>query len=211
MVTAMQSEKKKKRFLYSVARVVCPPLFKLLYRYIITNGNSLPKTGPCIICSNHLSYADPILVGIGQPREIRFMAKSELFKNKFFAWLITSMGAFPVQRGNAADTGFDSAESIIKNGEILGIFPEGTRSKTGELLRIRSGAAMLAAQLQVPVLPMCITPKGGKIKFFNPTKITYGKLLSPEELGVTGEKPNLRNASRIISKAIEDIRERDKF
>ena len=204
----------KKRFLYSWARVICTPLFKLLYRYRYTNKDNIPQSGAYIICSNHISYSDPLLLGIGQKREIRYMAKSELFRNRFFARLITGLGAFPVQRGAHDNAVFDTADSILENGEVLGIFPEGTRSKTGELLRMRSGAALIAAQMQVPVVPACITPKGGKLKFFNPTKISYAPPITPQELGLQRETqtaPQLRAATRKIAQAIARLRENDKF
>lgn len=205
-----QNKKQKKYWIYTIGRLAVIPIFKLLYFSEYKNKKNLPE-GACIICSNHLSNSDPLLVGIGQKRQIRFMAKEELFENKFLKAVISATGAFPVTRGHAEEKGLSNAETVLKDGEVLGIFPEGTRSKTGELLRMRSGAALLAASNKVPVLPMCITPKGGKMKIFNKVKITYGELLTLEDLGITGEKPNYKNASRVISNAIAELREQDKF
>ena len=85
------------KVLYSVARVVCFPLFKVLYRYQVDNGFNIPIEGGYIVACNHLSYSDPVLLGLGQKRRLFFMAKGELFKNKFFGALIRTHGAFPVE------------------------------------------------------------------------------------------------------------------
>ncbi len=86
---------RKKRFLYSLARVICTPLFKLLYRYRYTNKDNIPQSGAYIICSNHISYSDPLLLGIGQKREIRYMAKSELFATAFLPGSLRAWVHFP--------------------------------------------------------------------------------------------------------------------
>ncbi len=208
----MKMEKKKHRGWYVFARTVCTPYYKLVYRFEHTNKNSLPSEGGCIICSNHLSYCDPLLIGMGQKREIRFMAKVELFKNKFTSYFLKGLGAFPVVRGNAQETGMATAVEVLKNGEVLGIFAEGTRSKDGKLLRVKSGAALLAAQTQVPILVACITAKNeGPVKAFSKTKVTYGRLLTVEDLKLDGEKPDIRYATRLIAKEMEEIREKDNF
>lgn len=204
----------KKKWLYGFGRAVCMPVLKLLYRYRFTNKDNLPETGSYIICANHQSYADPVLIGIGQKRQIRYMAKDQLFRHKLLGRLISALGAFPVMRDSHDNAqAFETADSVLEDGGILGIFPEGTRSKTGELLRMRSGAALIAAQMMVPVVPACITAKGGKMKLFNPVKITYGDPITPEQLGLTenAQGHQIRNASRVIADAITKIREQDKF
>lgn len=204
----------QKKWLYSFGRAVCTPLMKVLYRYRFTGRNNLPETGAYIICANHQSFADPVLLGIGQKRIIRYMAKEQLFKHKFLGKLISMLGAFPVMRESHDNAqAFATADSVLESGGVLGIFPEGTRSKTGELLRMRSGAALIAAQMMVPVVPACITAKGGKMKVFNTTKITYGDPITPEQLGLTenAQGHQIRAASRVISDAIANIREQDKF
>lgn len=205
--------KEKKPFIYLVARVVCVPLFKLLYRYEISNKNNIPPTGGYVLACNHQSYTDPVLVSIGQKRMIYFMAKSELFRNKFFSALIRSLGAFPVQRGGTGDKGaINNAETLLAEGKVLGIFPEGTRSLDGELLKMRAGAVMLAFQSGVPIVPACITAKGGKIKLFRKVKISYSDPVTCEQLGVrTGSGRELREATRILSEKIAAIREYDRF
>lgn len=205
--------KEKKPFIFKLARMVCTPIFKLLYRYEITNRNNIPPQGAYVLACNHQSYTDPVLLNIGQKRMINFMAKEELFRNKFFAALIRSLGAFPVHRGGTGDqTAINNAQKLLSDGRVLGIFPEGKRSTTGELLKLRAGAVMLAFQCGVPIVPACITAKGGRIKMFNKVKITYGDPISSEELGITtGSGKELREATKMLAEKISAIREKDRF
>ena len=131
--------------LYAIGRVILIPLVKILFFLKVNGKGNIPKNGGFILCSNHLSNFDPVLIGVAQRRQLFFMAKSELFRNKFFGWLIRKLGAFPVERGAGDGKAINTAEKIINEGKTLGIFIEGTRSKTGELLRPKAGAAMFRA------------------------------------------------------------------
>ncbi len=163
-----------------------------------------------IICCNHTSFADPVLLMVSYPKPIYFMAKAELFRNKLVAWFLgTVMGAFPVSRGTGDATAINTARKILNKGHVLGIFPEGTRSKTGELGRGKSGAALLAAQTGAYVLPVCLVPKSTKrVSIFRMTTAVYGTPLSPEDLHLTDSKhPDLRYATRKIMDAIAELRD----
>ncbi len=198
--------------LYTVGRVVCAPIFKLIYRYKVVNEQPLPRKGGCIIASNHLSYSDPVLLGLSQKkRRLYFMAKVELFKNKFFGALIRALGAFPVTRGAGDNEAIKTGEDLIREGEIMTIFIEGGRTKTGDLMRPRSGCALVAQQMQVPVVPACITIVGNPKHVFAKRVIHFGKPLMPEQLGLTpdGGRQELRNASNMIMDEIRKMREHD--
>lgn len=193
--------------LYAVARVVCTPILGFLFRVSFTNRNNLPKDGAYVICSNHLSYLDPVLLGMGQRRRVRYMAKAELFRNKLFAKLITSLGAFPVHRGESDNKAINVGEQILKDGGIMGIFFEGKRSKTGEFLRPKSGAVMIAYQANVPIIPACITPQKGKIKLFRKTRVSFGPPVTTAELGVTGEDlRQFRSGGKKVMEKLEHMR-----
>ncbi len=197
--------------LYAVGKVLLYPIFKLLFFFKVSGKENIPDNGGYILCSNHLSNCDPVLLGLAQKRQIFYMAKAELFKNKFLGGIIRALGAFPVERGAGDGKAINMAETIIKEEKLLGIFIEGTRSKTGEFLRPKSGASIVAHQMQASVIPVCITPKNKKIRAFQKVKIRFGKPITPEELGLIGEVGGeaYRNASRMIMAEIQKLREID--
>lgn len=200
----------KRSPLYVIGRILLLPIFKLLFFYQVEGRHNIPKDGAYIICSNHLSNFDPVLLGVTQKRQIFYMAKEELFRNRFLAAVFRGLGAFPVRRGAGDGKAINEAEDIVKDGKLLGIFIEGTRSKTGEFLRPKSGAAIVAQQMNVPVIPVCITPKNKKIKVFQKVKISWGKPMTPQELGLEkGSGEEYRNASRKIMSEIKNLREND--
>ncbi len=205
---------KQKRWLYTVATVVLKPVITALYRVKFRNKDNIPETGGYLIVSNHLSYLDPILLGIGQKkRKLRFMAKSELFRNKLFGKLITSLGAFPVVRGDgSSQEAITTGENILKNGGVMTIFFEGKRSKTGEFLRPRSGAVMMAYATDTPIVPACISPQKKLMKPFAKTRVTFGDPVTPKELGlITGSPAELRQASKLIMSRLEEMRATEEF
>lgn len=142
--------------MYSVVKMLLYYFFKVVFRYKIIGAHHIPATGGAIIATNHISLWDPPVVGTGSIRHIHFMAKEELFSIPVFKWIITKLNAFPVRRGAADRTAIRYAINLLKNGEILGLFPEGTRSKTGELGKPEPGIAMIALKAGVPIIPAAI-------------------------------------------------------
>jgi 1-acyl-sn-glycerol-3-phosphate acyltransferase len=149
----------------------------------------VPRTGGALIASNHQSYLDPILVGVKLPRQLSFIAKSGLFKNRLFAWYISALGAFPIRQG-AGDVGA-MKESIrrVQEGHVLHIFPEGTRTLTGELDEIQPGIELLVRRAGVPVIPTAIAgafeawpPQKKLPKLYGPIVVQYGPALRLEGL-----------------------------
>ena len=197
----------KKSKLYSVLISIFRPIFKIIYRYEIIGKENVPTNGKCIICANHTSLADPVLLAMGVKRQISYMAKAELFKNKFFGKILLTLRAFPVTRGKQDSTAINYAMDILKNEEIMGIFIEGTRSKTGEFLKPKSGAALIAYNTGSPIIPAYIRSKdGGIVKPFRKTFVVIGKPLSPKELGLQScSGKELRNVSRTIMEKIKSL------
>lgn len=200
------------KVLYRVGQAVCRPIMKVFYRYKFINNNSIPHEGAYIIASNHMSFSDPVLLGLGQRRRLFFMAKQELFKNKFFAGLIRALGAFPVERGAGDGKAIKTGEDLIKEGNVMTIFIEGGRTKTGEFMRPRSGCALVAQQMQVPVIPACITITGNPKYRFAKRVIHFGDPLTPQQLGLTpdGDRLQLKNATNMIMDEIKKMREQDR-
>ena len=192
-------------FIYNLVIILCWPIFKILYRFEVSGSENIPKKGKCIICPNHTSNADAVLLVLAFGRKVFFMAKAELFKNRIFAFLFRYFGAFPVNRGKSDRSAIEKSTQVLKENKPLAIFIEGTRSLDGELLKPKSGAAMIALKTNTPVLPVCITPVGGgKVKFFKKVNIKFGEQLSIDDLGLKDGTPSeFRNASRLIMEKIK--------
>ncbi|NLW17174.1 MAG: 1-acyl-sn-glycerol-3-phosphate acyltransferase, partial [Firmicutes bacterium] len=112
--------------------------------------------GPFIIAANHIHALDPVMVAIIVPQHVSFMAKEELMHSPILGWLARHVGSFPVKRGKADIQAIRRALKVLAQGQVLGIFPEGTRSKTGEVQAGFEGTALLAARAQVPIVPVAL-------------------------------------------------------
>lgn len=176
--------------LYGFAKLVFKIYFFFANRITLEGTENIPEKGGLVLCSNHIHWLDPILIGICVKRKIYFMAKAELFKNKFFAFIIRNINAFPVKRGTADISAIKRSLSIIKNGDILGIFPEGTRSKNGKLLPAEPGASVIALKTKAPIIPVRVQ---GSYSFRGNLRVTIGKpILFEEYIGkkLSGEEIN---------------------
>ncbi len=193
--------------LYALARNIVSFVFHIIFRITLVGAENIPQQkGGFIIASNHVSNYDPPMVGIVFKGKYAFMAKEELFRNKLFAWLITKLGAFPVKRGAKDLSTIDTALESLNKGRIFVIFPEGTRSKTGELGKPKSGVAITAIRAAVPVVPVFV--KYGKKKFRRNVCISVGKMIPAEsfKLDIT-DKHEIRRASELIMGEIALLKE----
>ena len=164
---------------------------------------------------------DPMIVCQGiRHSEIHFMAKAELFDIPVLKHVIRWLNAFPVSRGSGDLTPINTSIQVIQDKEILGIFPEGTRSKDGNLLRFKSGLALIAQQTGAPVLPVTITYCDPKKKFRSRVVVNYGKLMTCEELGIHPSENNgaaadlshareLKEATRKIHSVMEELKQQN--
>lgn len=177
----------------------------------ISCAENLPKTGRVVVCCNHAAYKDPILLSLACSRQIRYMAKAELFRNKLVGKILKGFGAFPIHRGQGDSDALEVAKEILRNDEVLGIFIEGTRSRTGKLGKPKPGAVALAYETGSPVLPVCITTKDGKIpRLLHRANISFGELIQPEELGIReATAMDYRRASRMVMEKIQELRDKD--
>ncbi|MHB8470054.1 MAG: lysophospholipid acyltransferase family protein, partial [Gaiellaceae bacterium] len=141
-------------------RVGFRPFMRWIYRMELVHAERIPATGGCIVASNHESIVDPFILGVATPREIRYMAKSELFRRRWMAAAMRSFGAFPVERGGGDRVAFSDAAEMLRRGAVLGIFPQGT-SKQHAMRPWHRGAARLALTTGVPVVPVRLTGTRG--------------------------------------------------
>ncbi|HBN07696.1 MAG TPA: 1-acyl-sn-glycerol-3-phosphate acyltransferase [Cyanobacteria bacterium UBA8530] len=141
--------------IYGFLRLTFAPLFKALFRLEVSsiyrgNGKGM------IVISNHCSNLDPIALGLAIEPPLSFMAKIEMFKNPLIASFISACGAFPVQRGGGGRPAIDAAVAQARAGKMVAMFPEGTRSRDGEMAPFKAGAAIIALEAGVPILPVFI-------------------------------------------------------
>uniref|UniRef100_A0A7C1JMX3 1-acyl-sn-glycerol-3-phosphate acyltransferase n=1 Tax=Caldilinea aerophila TaxID=133453 RepID=A0A7C1JMX3_9CHLR len=141
------------RFLYVIATLVR----WLFLRLRVEGRENVPEQGGCIYAINHTMGPDYVIVGYASPRQVYYMAKSELFTwNPLLTWLITAAGAFPVRRGQGDTQAIEQAVKMVRSGKVVGMFPEGTRSRTGKLQRGKTGVARIAMMAQAPIVPVIL-------------------------------------------------------
>ena len=167
---------------HKLLQVLLRGFLHLLFRYRLQGLENIPAEGGAIVALNHRSYWDVLFAGSIIRRPLRYMAKSALFKNPLFGWLITTLGAFPVQRGKGDIGAIKSALGILNSGNIMLIFPEGKRVLDGSHIKAKPGVALIATAAKVPVVPICIS---GKYKLWH--KITF-KIGEPINLSEGLEK-----------------------
>jgi 1-acyl-sn-glycerol-3-phosphate acyltransferase len=141
---------------YFAANSVMKALLVLLTRWRVEGKENVPRQGPVIIVSNHLSIIDPPLLGASVPRRIRFMAKQELFDFWFARIIVEAYGGFPVRRGQLDRAAVRRALEGLQSGCVLGMFPEGKRSHNGQLQSAQLGASLIASRAGVLILPVGI-------------------------------------------------------
>jgi 1-acyl-sn-glycerol-3-phosphate acyltransferase len=144
---------------WKVLRLTIGVVVQVLLRPRVTGRDNLPKSGPVLLVSNHQSFWDIPVLGYSQPRVIRFMAKSELFRNRLFGGLITAGGAFPVRRGEADREALRTVHEAMQAGGVVGIFIQGQRQK--ELDGAKAGAGRCAVVEEAPVVPVAIVGTRG--------------------------------------------------
>ncbi|MFG1918816.1 lysophospholipid acyltransferase family protein [Micromonospora sp. NPDC048898] len=147
--------------LYTIGKLAVGPTLRLAFRPTVEGLENVPATGGAIFAGNHLSVADELFLGTVVPRHLAFWAKSEYFtgtgvKGAISKFVLTGLGAIPVERGGgrAALSAFDAAIPVLKNGDLVVVYPEGTRSPDGRLYRGRTGTVRLATTTGVPIIPV---------------------------------------------------------
>ncbi len=197
--------------MYNFIKVVFRPLVKLVYKVKLKGLENLPPAGTrYIVAINHTCAFDPIFVSCPkQVPPLHFMAKAELFKNPFSAWFITHMYGFPVKRGKGDNSAIEYGEKIINEGHVMAICPEGKRikDKDGVPQRAKAGVAVIAKATNASVLPVAICCKG-KIKAGKQVTVSYGKMITPEEMGFNKEdfgRRDIANAAGMVMDRITEL------
>src|SRR3954468_11335943 len=186
-------------FLYWIVRAVFQPFFHLYFRLSRIGREHVLQDGPMIIAANHRSFLDPFVIGTIVRRPVYFVAKTELFRHRLNAWFLNSLGAFPIDRGNADGDAMATAREILKRGDVVVIFPEGTRIRPGTLGDPKRGVGRLALETGAPVLPVAVIGteairRGWRIR---PHKVRI-------RIGSPLRFPTVHNPSPELAKAVTD-------
>ena len=191
----------------SVQKSFIAGFIRKILRITIINLENEPKDEKSyIVCANHSSNWDPIVLGASTTRPLRYMAKSVLFKIPLLNLLVKLFGAYPVNRNTADINSIKTTIDILKNGEVIGLYPQGSRAKRipPDKANLKNGVAMIATRAQVGVLPVAIITKGYKVKLFHKTIVVIGEFISNEQIkAMTGD--NAMNDYKTITNEIYDV------
>jgi 1-acyl-sn-glycerol-3-phosphate acyltransferase len=187
-----------------------------LFRTRFLGEQNVPSEGGYILAGNHVSYLDPALLWCGAPKPTHFIARDSLFGRPFVGWALPRLWSFPISRATADREAISRATTLLKRGEVVGIFPEGTRQdpnrpldQTGEA---HAGVAFMALRAGVPVVPVGIVgteralPRGAKFPRLTKVTIGYGEPVRPEEFESLGRKERLEAMTAEIMRRIAEQR-----
>ncbi len=199
--------------MYWIGWFLCLVTVKFWGRVKSYGSENVPRKGGVILAPNHVSYIDPPAAGIGiNFRPVHFMAKIELFKVPVLGFLIKAVGAFPVKQNTADRAAIRKALDYLANGELVCIFPEGTRSLDGQLMEAQAGIGMIALKSKAPVVPCALIgtnkmlPPHSAFFHFSRVKVVYGKPLTFDDLYEKGmNKETIEEVGRRIMAAIAEL------
>ncbi len=206
-------------FYWVLKTVILGPILRLLFRPRVEGEEHIPAHGPAIFASNHLSFSDSIFLPLMLPRRMTFLAKSDYFtgvglKGKLTAAFFKGVGQLPVDRsgGRASEAALQSGLKVLGRGELLGLYPEGTRSPDGRLYKGKTGVARMALEARVPVIPVAMIgtdlaqPTGKKIPHIMRIGIRIGEPLDFSRYeGMEGDRFVLRSITDEIMYALMEL------
>ncbi|TCP69844.1 1-acyl-sn-glycerol-3-phosphate acyltransferase [Baia soyae] len=170
--------------MYKLLRFLITLIYRIFFPYEVIGVEKFPKSGGVVVSPIHISNLDPPLLGISLPRQVHFMAKEEMFRVPIIKKALYIVGTFPVKRGGGDSQALKASIRILREGKVLGIFPQGTRDKSGEIRKVHVGAAMFALRTNSPIVPVAII---GPYRLFRKVRIVYGEPILPAEYLVDGK------------------------
>ena len=186
------------------------------FRIRVIGRENLPKEGGFVLAPNHISAIDPVFVVIARfwGKRLLIMAKEEILQvNPVFTWMFRHVGVVGIERGRGDVNVVDELIGDVKKGQGLLIFPEGTRSKTGQVGKVKSGAFVIASAAGVPMVPCCIIYEPGRMKVFCRVRVCFGTPIPAEELylGETKSASALRRNKALLTDAWQRLYDENKF
>ena len=190
--------------LYNFVRMLFAIYLKVFFRLKVHGFERIPTRKPFIVCANHISWLDPLSIGDSLPASYRihYMAKKELFNNPVVAYILKIVGAFPLNRKDADYAAIRRAYQLLQKGQVLGLFPEGSRSKSGKLQKAYKGSALIAVRSGVPILPIGIS---GPYRLFKPLHVFIGPPFVLSPLVYENKEEKYAQLEEMSSKIMERI------
>ncbi len=192
------------RLWYRILQTAAQLAGVLAYRVRHTGMHNIPSDGGVLVISNHQSHFDPPLVGMGSRRRMNYVARDTLFGFPPFRWLIKSLDAIPIDRDGLGLSGIKESLRRLKRGELVLIFPEGTRTPDGEVGRFLPGFTTLAVRSKASILPVAIEgahavwPRGSAFPRLGVIQVNYGEPMLPEEIAGRGERELVAEVERRV-------------
>ena len=179
---------------YKAVRAILRAFIRVFYRLKYVGRENYKETGPLILASNHISAPDPFFIGAPYKRQVFYLAKAELFRNKLLGRIMRKVGCIPVNRGAHNKDAIEECINTIKAGNCVGLFPQGTRYKGKEpdVSQTKSGIGMFAVNTGADVQPVYIATKGNRARMFRRVTIIVGKVMTKEEY----DHPELKGYER---------------
>lgn len=197
-----------KGWVYLLVKIACFVPVRVVFRLRVHGLEHVPATGGAIVAPTHRSNFDSVVVGVALQRHLRFMAKAELYRSRPFAWLLRSAGAFKVERGKSDVAAVEQAIELARSGELVCVFPEGTRNRDGNA-KPHSGAARVKLAAGVPMLPVAVLGTD-RVRLFPPRlprfECRFGPALQDDDLAELEDRWKARRLTERWSAAIASLR-----
>lgn len=189
---------------YGLSWVIC----RLLFRLRVHGARHVPRRGPCLLAVNHASYVDPVVLGAALQRPIRFIARHELFSMGFLGRWIRALGAIPVNIARPETATFKAAITLLRQGWVVALFPEGGRAMDDALQVGKPGAGWLAAKVRVPVIPVYLQgtrralPRGSRRLRCARIQVWFGPPMDPSALAQAAQHKRYAEVAQVVMDAI---------
>lgn len=199
------------RVWYQLWRRLLKLIAVFVYRVRFTGQENIPASGGVLVVSNHQSHFDPPLVGIGSKRQMNYVARRTLFNFRPFGWFLKSIGAIPIDRDGIGLGGIKESLKLLKHGEMVLIFPEGTRTPDGEIKAFRPGFTTLAARSNAAILPVAVDgayqawPRTQKYPGFGRIRVHFGKPIPHSEIAGRDERDLLAEVERRVHECLATL------
>jgi len=198
---------------YFISKWIC----RVLFRLRVVGEENVPKSGPVILASNHVSYLDPIFLGVSLRRKVHYMAKEEIFRNPLISWFIRKLQGFPVSRQRVGSSTIKKAFQLMERGKVLLLFPEGTRGDGSTLRKARPGIGIIAERSGAPLVPVYlqgperVLPRGSRWLRLHQVTVGFGMPVLPGSSSSPPGEPKKGDYEYLVNQVMAGIEKIKKY